>query len=390
MSSRDEFSKKVKQIVAARAGWHCSMCHKLTVGPSEEAPDAVTMIGKAAHIAAAASGPGARRYDASMTSKERAGIGNAIWLCSDHADLIDRDEVTYPVAQLHAIKRGHEQSIACDVRTGARADLVTGLLAIGPDVVCTGELASVSAESWTLRLGHFLIGDMHKVVSFIDSFAKTKPEGRYILSNELGDGRVLTAAPTLTKKADGYSLLCPIAPGFPRIDAQKLGSSMALHPDTNDLFLDEKGGIARVSGVDYLPQKVQTLLSMNQGESVFSPISGMRFFEYFEAFHGLPWLDLLLKLDVVRQASIPSQNNGMIRRYTPLQCVTRVCNVELLADSSTDSRFPLRIVLDVQGIGEWVRELRIFMPTPEQMAAQAKLLAETPWLADTLQRSRLA
>src|SRR3954463_15853888 len=117
MSNRDDFSEKVKQTVAARAGWHCSMCQKLTVGPSEEAPDAVTKIGKAAHIAAAASGLGARRYDASMTPEERAGIGNAIWLCSDHADLIDRDEVTYPVARLHAIKRDHEQSIARAVLT---------------------------------------------------------------------------------------------------------------------------------------------------------------------------------------------------------------------------------------------------------------------------------
>lgn len=33
--------------------------------------------------------------------------------------------------------------------------------------------------------------------SFIDGFAKTKPESRYILSNELGDGRVLIAAPIL-------------------------------------------------------------------------------------------------------------------------------------------------------------------------------------------------
>jgi hypothetical protein len=53
------------------------------------------MIGKAAHICGAAPGPGSRRYDSSMTAEERAHIDNAIWLCADHADLIDRDEVTY-------------------------------------------------------------------------------------------------------------------------------------------------------------------------------------------------------------------------------------------------------------------------------------------------------
>lgn len=383
MSNRDDFPAKVKRTVAARAGWLCSICQRLTVGPSEEAPDRVTKIGKVAHIAAAASGPGARRYDASMTPQERAGIGNAVWFCPDHADLIDRDEVTYPVTRLLAIKRDHEQAIARAVRTGTRADLATGLLAIGPDVVCTGELASVSAENWTLRLAHFLIGDMHQVATFIDGFAKAKPEDRYVLSNELGDGRVLTAAPTLTKEADGYSLLCPIASGFPRIDAQKLGSDVALHPDTNDLYLDESGNFACIPGLDYLPQKIRMLLSMNQGEDVFSPNFGMRFFEYFEAFRGSPWLDLLLKLDVVRQASIPFRDRVMGRQYTPLQCVTRVRSVELLADNRMDNKLPMRIILDVQGVGKWMREISIFMPTAEQMAERAKLREDMPWLATT-------
>jgi hypothetical protein len=94
MNNRDDFSARVKQAVAARAGWHCSLagCAKLTIGPSEEAPDAVAKIGEAAHICAASEG--GRRYDASMTPDERAGFDNAIWLCSDHAKLIDRDEVT--------------------------------------------------------------------------------------------------------------------------------------------------------------------------------------------------------------------------------------------------------------------------------------------------------
>jgi hypothetical protein len=65
---------------------------------------------------------------------------------------------------------------------------------------------------------------------------------------------------------------------------------------TNDLYLDEKGGIARVSGLNYFLQRVRDVLSMQRGESPFSPTFGMRFFEYFEAYRGSPWLDLLFKL----------------------------------------------------------------------------------------------
>jgi hypothetical protein len=247
----------------------CSLrgCQKLTVGPSEEAPDAITLIGEAAHICGAASGRGSRRYVASMTPEERSSIGNAIWLCADHATLIDRDEVTFQTEELHVMKREHEAACARAVRSGSSADIVAGLVAVGPDVVCTGDLAHIDAGSWTLRLRHFLIGDMHRIISFIDGFAGEAPENRYILSNELGDGRVLIAAPSLMKQAGGYSLLCPVAPGAPRVDAQQIGSGLAAHPETDDLYLDERGGIARVAGVDYLPQRVRAVLSMQRGES---------------------------------------------------------------------------------------------------------------------------
>jgi hypothetical protein len=382
-------SEKVKRAVAARAGWHCSFaeCAKLTVGPSEEAPDASTKIAEAAHICAAS--PGGRRYDPSMTPEARAGINNAMWLCSDHAKLIDRDEVTFTAEGLRAMKREHEAACARAVRLGSSAELVTGLLAIGPDIVCTGSLTHVDAGSWTLRLSHFLIGDMHKVISFIGDFASEAPDHRYILSNELGDGRVLIAVPSLTKEADGYSLLCPVAPSFPRIDVQKLGSDLALHPDTDDLYVDQKGGIARVAGLDYFPQRVREMLSMQRGESSFSPTFGMRFFEYLETYRGSPWLDLLFKLDVVRQASIPFNDRLTDRQYTPLQCVTRVRNVELLADTPAKNRLPVRVDFEVQGVGPWQHELSIYMPTAAQMAERAKMLASMPWLSDASNFSKI-
>jgi hypothetical protein len=384
MSNRDDFSDKTKRAVAARAGWRCSLrgCQKLTIGPSEEAPNATTLIGEAAHICGAASGRGSRRYVAAMTSEERSSIDNAIWLCADHATLIDRDEATFSAAELQAMKREHETACARALRSGSSADIATGLLAVGPNVICTGDLVGIDAGSWTLRLRHFLLGDMHRIVSFIDGFAKETPEDRYVLSNELGDGRVLIAAPRLIKQADGYSLLCPVAPGAPRVDAQQIGSSLAMHSETHDLYLDERGGIARVSGIDYLPQRVREVLSMQRGESPFYPTFGTRFSEYFEAYRGSPWFDLLLKIEVVRQASIPFNDRITGQMNTPLQCVTQVHNVALLADVPTKNRFPIRVDFNVQGIGSWTRELSIYVATAEQMAVRLKMVAEQPWLSD--------
>ena len=271
---------------------------------------------------------------------------------------------------------------------GMGANLAAGLFAIGPDVICTGELTEINAASWTLSLGHFLIGDVHRIIAFIDSFGRQAAENRYVLSNELGDGRVLTVAPSLTNEADCYSLICPVAPGAPRVDAQKIGSAFATNPETNDWFADTKRSLARVSGVDYLPQRVREVLSMQRGESLYSPTSGMRFFEYFEVYRGSPWLDLLLKLDVVRQASIPSRDNLSRQTHTPLRCVTRVRSVKVLADTPTNNRLPVHVDLEVQGLGPWTRELSIYMPTAEQMAERAKMLADMPWLAEALSEKR--
>jgi hypothetical protein len=188
MSNRDEFSDKTKKAVAARAGWRCSFtgCSKPTVGPSEETSDAITNIGKAAHICGAAPGRGSRRYVASMTPEERASIDNAIWLCADHADLIDRDEVTYPIDKLHAMKREHETACAQAVRSGSNPDLGAGLLAIGPNIVCTGDISNIAAATWTLRPRHFVVGDVHRLYLLLTASRRQRPRTDTYFRTSLG------------------------------------------------------------------------------------------------------------------------------------------------------------------------------------------------------------
>lgn len=106
---RDDFSPETKKRLAQRAGYQCSICNIITVGPSNESADAINNTGIAAHIAAAS--PGGRRFDPKQTSEQRSSIDNGIWLCSYHADLIDGDEITYTISYLLTIKRNHEIKI---------------------------------------------------------------------------------------------------------------------------------------------------------------------------------------------------------------------------------------------------------------------------------------
>ena len=77
---RDDFSAKVKGLLAKRVGYVCSNpnCRKQTSGPQKDSNKTIN-IGVAAHITAASSkGP---RFDKSLTNEQRKSESNGIWLC---------------------------------------------------------------------------------------------------------------------------------------------------------------------------------------------------------------------------------------------------------------------------------------------------------------------
>jgi len=105
---RDDFSRSTVERLAKRVGMHCLNpdCRAPTSGPSSEDSSTVTNTGVAAHICAAS--PGGSRYDPDMTSEQRSGITNGIWLCQKHAKLIDDDERSFPVSLLQEWKETAE------------------------------------------------------------------------------------------------------------------------------------------------------------------------------------------------------------------------------------------------------------------------------------------
>ena len=109
MSDENSFLSGIKTKLALRAGYMCSLCGKLTVGPSNETDESVNLIGEAAHIHSAR--PKARRYNKDMNPEERRDINNGIWLCRNHHKNIDSDESEYTVQFLKNIKENHEKRV---------------------------------------------------------------------------------------------------------------------------------------------------------------------------------------------------------------------------------------------------------------------------------------
>ena len=107
---RDDFSPKTIEIVAKRASFICSNpnCRSLTLCPSDIEPKKFIYIGKVAHITAASQkGP---RFDSSLTPELRSSPDNGIFLCSNCADMIDKNNgVDFSVNLLRMWKHTHEK-----------------------------------------------------------------------------------------------------------------------------------------------------------------------------------------------------------------------------------------------------------------------------------------
>jgi hypothetical protein len=199
------------------------------------------------------------------------------------------------------------------------------------------------------------------LIALTERYDQTSTIDRYVLVNELGDGRALRAKPSVTRETTGgYTVRCPVFPSAARIPAADIPKSWALS-DSHDLTT-QNGNWAMVSGVDALPQQVKTCLSHQRGESPLHRDFGTRFAEYYNLLAGSPWFDRYLKLEVIRQAAIPYTDPTNNRQYTPLLCVERVFGVEILADAPTKNWMPIRVDLSVKGLGRWQHNLSVCIP----------------------------
>ncbi|WMY11105.1 hypothetical protein [Paraburkholderia phenoliruptrix] len=359
-TNRDGFSERTKRALAQRANYRCSHCQIATSGPAEESPDAVVSIGVAAHIHAAA--PGGARYVEAMTSQERSHISNGIWLCANHSVLIDRDTARFSAEVLNKIKLEHEQSVSREISGVSAVAVQNDFVALGPDLVFSGELTGTNANEWRVRVDHFLIGDLHELVSFIERFEGIDLYDRYLLVNALGDGRQLLEAPSWEKSAGGHIVSCRVSPAFPRTNAHCLPGDIALN-EARDWFAIN-GDIAVVSGLEALPQKISTCLSTMRGESPYDPTFGSRIATFFEQLEGTPWLPRLIMLEVIRLACIPWRDKILGEVHTPMQSVRRIRSVQQLEASSSADWRRFRFALDVEGVGPWQCDVPIFVPQP--------------------------
>ena len=143
MAREADFTQKTKDLLAGKVGFCCSapFCRKPTIGANADMSGTIS-IGEAAHITAAE--PGGPRYDPLLTREQRRDEKNGIWLCRNHAAMIDRDETFFSVALLRKWKINAERE-------------------------ANGRIQGISAEivSYTLRILYDDLNSCYKAIEFL-------------------------------------------------------------------------------------------------------------------------------------------------------------------------------------------------------------------------------
>lgn len=285
---------------------------------------AAVRLGEAAHITAAA--PGGPRYDPTLTAAERKAAENGIWLCRDHARLIDRDVDAYSAQTLRLWKRQAEQRAAANLGGAARAaPLPTTLVALGHHVVFEATWTGGDDGSWRFRVERFMRGTPAALRTFVENWQTTPQAGRFVVVESQGDGRVVRASPVWSYQGEHLEVTVPVWPRAQVSDPREHGSDLAITDDW-DLGL-EHGDLKVVHGMDAARQALRLLMSTPLGDP-HSPDAGSAFGVYWREFNGdLALLGRLFVLEA-RLATIPHLDDVTGQTTPLLGCLRHVEGVQ--------------------------------------------------------------
>ena len=312
-------------------------------------------IGIAAHITAAASGIGARRYDPSLTSSERSSIENGIWLCRGCDGMVDRDAVRFTAETLKSIRRDHTEF----VRLGTPIEVDAGLIAIGPSILAGGQVIKADETGFVVHLSFFLEGSSDDLVAFVHRFDAHPPISRYVLLSELGLGGLLDRIPTVERDGTGWRMNFQWQSDAPRMPAADF-SGMSRHTG------------ALISGSEYWAQCFEMALEQPPGTWFANMEGGSHISELHDTLRGSTWFEALVTCEIVRLACIPAPDSLGTRSNTCPQIpfVQRICGVKVFDADLPKDRLAIEVEADLTGHGRWIGKLSLYIYDQESLRAE--------------------
>jgi hypothetical protein len=352
--SRDNFSANVKRVLGSRVAFRCCFpgCGILTIGPKTVNDSKYVNIGQAAHIHGAS--PGGPRYDPKMTAEERRSYTNGIWMCSNHATLIDVDEGNYSAITIRQWKQKMEAEIYRELKDLTKLVLPepTTLICLTPKLIFEGIWAGAENDTWRFTVKHFVYGDLNRLLEYRTGLVPGSKD--YIIVESQGDGRLIEGGFQWVRQNDLIEISAKVFPSAIRRNPNFIGSAPAMCEN-----ILENGRLRLISGKELAIQKIDFLLNTPQGSMFMNRGYGTLFRKYYLAHRNETILiSRLIKLDLTRLISIPT-NPQKLNRDPELNFINRINEVEVLDESN--GRVILRLALEWGDGSLWAGNFQVYL-----------------------------
>lgn len=240
-----------------------------------------------------------------------------------------------------------------------------GFMMLGMDLCFDAAFLSMTADRWTVRFRSPFRGGVQDVSRYIADFDTMSPEERFVVSERIGQGRLLATAPTL----DGQILSLHLSAAPPRRRVSSYNGGLRLD-ETGDLDLSSDG-LQMIEGTDAAIQTISTALSFIYGESVYAPKAGSRCSEFFHQEADKSIASRLFGLELARFAYVPEAN------ASPLNFIRTVTSMEIQnQEPDSHGRISVEAELLLEGHGRWRGTLGVFVGNAAPQIDRASVLRE--------------
>jgi len=375
---RDDFTKRTKELLAKRVAWGCSFlgCGINTIGPGHKNSEDIISLGEAAHIHAAA--PNGPRYEEKMTTEDRKSIDNGVWMCRQHARMIDSDFINYSAATLRQWKIIAEAETYESLREieKIKRKPPTTLVAIGKEVIFEGIWKAVKEDNWIFEVHNFLVGDENMLTYFNE--VNRDSRDKYFVVESQGDGRLIDGNLNWEKGKENLEISFKVEDKTTRTTPYHL-------TDISAGFEFENGDIKLVKGEECAKQMIMITLSTDFGDMWYSPSFGSYFSMYYWACKDdYEILKRLIKLEITRLISIP-QKESVTSDGKPaldflnddkrpsLDFINRVIEVDILSKEIENDRILILLRLEWGDGKFWEDKINIYIKPEKEITVHSNV-----------------
>jgi hypothetical protein len=236
---------------------------------------------------------------------------------------------------------------------------------LGPDIIFEADMISMSSGLWTIRFRNSVRGGMSDIARYIADYDSLPIDERFIVSEAVGQGRLLASAPSLERQT--LSLHLNAASRRTRVDSYEVD----LRLDSTRHLSISSNGFELVSGIEAAIQAISTALSLVYGESVYAPRVGSRCSEFFHSESDMSRVSRLFGLELARFAYAPQATTP------PLDFIRSVASLRIQDQKpDTHGRISMEAELLLEGHGRWCGDVGVFVGSIAPQIDRASILRE--------------